>query len=364
MSIQLLRIAHFRNIHFADIHCIPRFNLFYGDNAAGKTTLIEAIYYLSVGKSFQTHSHDVLIQNQENAFVLFAHLSNDTSLGLQRYRDGSRQIKMNETAISAFAELAVHLPVKLIDANSQRIITEGPRARRAFLDWGLFHTNATFWSDWRQFQKLLVQRNAALKARLPKLELQSWNGDFVRLAEQIDLARKNYLVDFIEFFIKMGDLLFDPTQKIDIKYYPGWEENFSLQACLDKNLNREYQISHTLSGPHRADLRFLVNDAPVEIFFSQGQQKLISYVLHLAQGLHFQSIKNQSPIYLIDDLPSELDLKNQEKMIRALANMDAQVFLTGIKAEDLSKIILLDHSSKMFHVEHGNIIPEQIKCFT
>lgn len=357
MTIKSLHITNFRNIRSAKIECTQHFNLFYGDNAAGKTSLLEAIYYLSTGKSFQTHLHELVIRNAENHFVLFARLNSgmgETEIGLQRCQDGSRSIRINETAIASIAELSSQLPVQFIDTNSDRILTDGPRVRREFLDWGLFHTNPAFFPIWKQFQKLLAQRNAALKARASIKEMRAWNIEFSQVSEALHTLRKLYLLDFIEYFYKIVSH-FLKLETIIANYFPGWDDQFSLYNCLEKNLSREYQITYTISGPHRADLCLFVNNIPAKNYLSQGQQKLLSYALRLAQGLHLQATTQKTPIYLIDDLSSELDLDNQNRVIKILADLQAQLFVTCISADNFQKFSSLDRSMNMFHVKHGEI---------
>src|SRR3990167_5977259 len=128
MSILHLEINHLRNILHAKIVCASQFNLFYGDNGAGKTSVLEAIYYLGTGKSFRTHHHDRVIQQNENQLTLFAQLAGDSpaAIGLQRLRDGSIKIRINEEDIRSVATISHYLPVQFIGSDSHRILSDGP----------------------------------------------------------------------------------------------------------------------------------------------------------------------------------------------------------------------------------------------
>lgn len=367
VSIELLNITDFRNITAEKIQCAPHFNFFYGDNAAGKTSLLEAIYYLSTGKSFQTSAHETVIQNNKNDFVLFARLNSKsatTEIGLQRFRNGSRHIHIDGASVKSIAELSARLPLQFIGANSYTLLTDGPRARREFIDWGLFHTNPRFFPAWKQFQKLLTQRNAALKTQTSYAEMKTWNNELARAGEVLHTLRTSYLIDFNKFFIK---ILFEffKNQLVTIRYEAGWDENVALLDLLEKNLQREYKAAHTLFGPHRADLCLEIDGLPAIDRLSQGQQKMISYALKLAQGLHFNAITQQPPVYLIDDLPSELDFENQKRVIYLLENLQAQVFITAISMQDLLSISSDIQLFKMFHVKHGVILEKnKLECFT
>lgn len=367
MPIQTFQITQFRNVLNATIECAPRFNLFYGDNGAGKTSILEAIYYLSLSKSFRTSHSDRLIQDNRENFIIFSHfLHGNVSIpiGIQRSKNSGSLVHINEETIRSAAEVSRYLPIQFIGSDSHRILTDGPRARRQFLDWGLFYTNPDFFALWKQFQKTLNHRNAALKAHAPKDEIIVWNQQFAQLADSLHAMRENYINTFLPFFNQIIATLLDSVS-IQLQYSPGWNTADSLLFCLEKNIFREIQIGHTLFGPHRADLIITCAETAAQDVLSQGQQKLVSYALRLAQGLHFQSSTNESPIYLIDDLPSELDSQKRNLVTSILNKIDAQVFITGIKLADFEEILASDRQNRMFHVKHGVISAhaEEI-CFT
>lgn len=349
----------------AEIQCSPQFNLFFGDNGAGKTSVLEAIYYLGTGKSFRTHHHDRIIQHDQNQLTVFVRLNANisTAIGLQRLRDGSIKIRINETDIRSVAETSRYLPVQFIGADSHRILSDGPKCRREFLDWGLFHTNPTFFTQWKLFQKLLEQRNAALKARAPQDELMIWNQEFARAGEALTAQRQAYVDDFSSVFNEIIAVLLEDVA-ISMDYLPGWNQIASLEACLNQHVSRETLVGHSLYGPQRADLMLTVNESPAQDELSQGQQKLVSYALRLAQGIHLQSNTGKTPVYLIDDLPSELDPQKRSLVINILSKLNAQVFITGIESTDLGEILALNRDNRMFHVKHG-VVMECVReeCF-
>jgi DNA replication and repair protein RecF len=357
VPIQTFQITHFRNVLNATIDCAPRFNLFYGDNGAGKTSILEAIYYLSLSKSFRTSHTDRLIYDNREDFVIFSQfLHGDVSIpiGIQRSRNTGSLIHINGEAVRSTSEVSRYLPIQFIGSDSHRILTDGPKVRRQFLDWGLFYTNPEFFTLWKKFQKTLNHRNAALKSRAPKDEIIVWNQQFVQLAESLHRMRQHYISLFLPFFNDIIATLLDSTH-VQLQYSPGWDTSDQLLFCLEKNIFREIQIGHTLFGPHRADLIIACDKTSAQDVLSQGQQKLVSYALRLAQGLHFQFTTNESPIYLIDDLPSELDSQKRKLVISILNKIAAQVFITGIEQADFDEILAIDRQNRMFHVKHGVI---------
>ena len=297
---------------------------------------------------------DSVIRHHQSLFTLSAESSQDNAhitIGLQRTNAGQTTIRINQKNTRTIAEISSQLPMQFISAESHRLLTDGPKLRRQFLDWGLFYTNPAFFHTWKQFQKLLVQRNAALKAHAPKEEMSIWNKQFAEVSETLNNFRKQYIVMLSPFFQKMARVLLC-EQTIELSYLPGWDDTQSLQDCLDSSLFKEYQANHTLYGPHRADLLLFANNFPAENNLSQGQLKLCVYALKLAQGLHLQEMTNKAPIFLIDDMPSELDNQKQHLVAKILSHIDAQAFITGIEKTNLSEIYALHEENKMFHVEH------------
>lgn len=357
MLIKSLQITDFRNISSTLISCSPKFNAFYGDNAAGKTSILELIYYLSTGKSFRTSHLDRIIRHTHDKFTLFAQLNSENSdaqVGIQRSRNGAVLIRLNEESISSIAQISQYLPVQMITSSSHRILVDGPKCRRQFLDWGLFYTCPHFYPQWQQYQKLLRHRNAALKARASRDELLIWNHELAVSGNALDALRQNYIEQFLPVFYEIIATLLNDMH-INVEYTAGWDKASALEACLSKNVSRETMLGYTLYGPHRADLVLTVDNLPAQDVLSQGQQKLVSYSLRLAQGLHLQSATAKTPIYLIDDLPAELDPQKRRLVTEILSRIQAQVFITGIESSDLMEILALNSNNRMFHVEHGAI---------
>lgn len=368
MTIELLKISHFRNIDDITIDCTPGFNLFYGDNGAGKTSILETINYLSFARSFRTHLHDKLINDNRDYFVIFSKIKNNNisiPLGVQKSRDASIIAHLNESRVKSILEISRFLPIQFVGSNSYRILTDGPKLRRQFFDWGLFYTNPNFYTVWKRFLHVLTQRNAALKARSLKKDVFIWNPEFIELCNMLHLQRKTYFESLTPFFNQIISVWLH-SMPIQLSYYPGWDDSLQLSNCLENHFSREIQLGHTIFGPHRADLLILHGNNLAQDILSQGQQKLVSYALRLAQGLHYHAATNKHPVYLIDDLPSELDKNKMELVVSILRKMNSQVFITGIHKEDLVLIGSADSQhDRMFHVKHGNVSPcVHEQCFT
>ncbi len=357
--ISSLIVRHFRNIKAADIDTTSRVNIFYGQNGAGKTSLLEAIHYLGLGRSFRTNHSAHIINNDTDSFSVFAHLDKNNQkipMGLERLRTGDRTIKINGECVTTISDLAKHLPLQLLSTISYRFFFNGPKIRRQFLDWMLFHVEQSFFSRWQLFQRILKQRNAGIKARLPLEQIILWDNEFITTANEIDRLRQDILARFEPIFLNLLQQLL-PNYNIRLSYHRGWKQEKSLEAVLQQGLQRDLQIGFTQSGPQRADLRLLINGTPAQDVLSQGQQKLTLYAFHLAQGLLLKEKTQNGPIFLIDDITSELDHEKRDCIAQLLQEIDSQIFITVVHRDDLGQIAQLKEA-KMFHVEHGEITPK------
>lgn len=356
-----LKINHFRNLASIDINTTPKFNIFYGENGSGKTSVLEAIHYLGLGKSFRTHVADRIVQYGEDAFSIILNTLADSEpslIGLERSLSNGKKIRMNGETLNSLSQVAKILPLQLIRTDSYRYFHDGPKVRRQFLDWGLFHVKQSFLSQWRQLQNATQQRNAGLKARAPQSEIQAWDPEIARIGEEIHQWREKYVEQLQPILNNALKYLLN-SEELQLVYQKGWNSDYSLEHALRKSYYRDSQLGYTQTGPHRADLQLYYNKTPVDDYLSQGQQKLAAYALYLAQGQLMKQLTDSSPIYLIDDLPSELDPLKRQQITRLLADIDAQVFINGITKGELEDIIRIE-GSNLFHVEHGDIKHEAI----
>jgi DNA replication and repair protein RecF len=338
----------------------PSFNIFFGENGAGKTSLLEAIYYLGMGRSFRTHLTSRVIEHDQPSLMLTATIykeeSNQSFIGLERMRGGERTIKLDREIQASIAPIARLIPLQLISVDSYRYFSDGPKERRSFLDWGVFHMNTEFLALWQSYNRVLKQRNAALKSGFSQSDVSIWNNEYIQLSEDIDALRTIYIEAFKTIYNEILLQLLPCFNNIEIRYKRGWTKDRALQSLLNEHFLRDSAFGYTQDGPHRADLQLYIDKCPADDILSQGQLKLAAYALHLAQGILLKQQTGKAPIYLIDDLPSELDIQKQTLILDIIKNLNAQVFITGITADTLQS--LLDHpGSSMFHVEHGVVEP-------
>lgn len=354
MSLSSLQITNFRNIISASYEFNPSCNLFYGPNGSGKTSILEAIHYLGLGKSFRSHLLKRIVNYDATKFSLFGKVSSETGIipvGIDRSTlENENQIKIANDIVRSTAELAKILPLQLLNQNVYHFFEHGPKMRRQLVDWGVFHVEPTFINCWRRAEKILVHRNSLLRTRDQFGQIKSWDQELANLSIEIDKMRKNYLAKL--FAILHTHLnTFLPDFNVEIDYYPGWDTNINLVEILTKSLSRDLQLGYTFYGPQRADLNFTVEGTPAHDMLSRGQQKMLLYALKLAQGELLNQLTNKQCIYLIDDLSSELDLNHRKILTKSLIDLDTQIFITGLEEQGLQSLFE-NCDKKMFHVEH------------
>jgi len=359
MSLKKLSINQFRNINTADLAFNSKINLFVGANGSGKTSLLEAIHFLGLGRSFRTHLNNRVINYDQKEFTLYGEINNDnltTPIGLQKSRSGETILKINGTQGNKLASLTQYFPLQLITPESYTLLSGSPKNRRAFIDWGVFYHDPLFYHNWARIKRLLKQRNAALKQCKTYNELQVWDNELCFLSEEISKQRQAYIDQLIPLInATVADFL--PDLSITIKFFCGWDNsNKPLQDYLTDNFERDKQLGYTTAGPQKADLRFKTNGLPIADVLSRGQLKLFVYALRLAQGLFLKSVNARQCVFLIDDFSSELDSTKQQVLAKHITKSDAQLFISVIEKNNLDT--LFGQERTVFHVEHGKITVE------
>lgn len=361
MGLIHLDILGFRNLINVNLKPTPcGFNFIYGKNGSGKTSLLEAIHYLSLGRSFRSTITERIIHHSASKMAIFAHMRTHSEqfipVGIERGCKGEAKIRVNGKDVHSIAELVNLVPVQLINSMCHNLLDAGPAFRRKYLDWCAFYLNNDFLRLWRQFERALKQRNAALRHRLSRKELDVWTLELIEHGLQLDQLRREAVEQLIPLIEQaLVKLLMTPNLKMH--YQPGWDSTHSYQDALLRSIDRDFQMGHTQIGPHKADLKIVINGAPAKDILSRGQQKLFVCAMITARGTLLKSRVNQRPIYLIDDLPSELDATSRANLIALLSQQEAQVFVTAIERESGDEI-LTHCPKKLFHVEHGNVTAE------
>lgn len=351
-----IHIHQFRNIVEAELFPSQGINFVLGENGSGKTSFLEAIYVLAMGRSFRSRFLKNLVNYDHTRLTLFARSLDKTPIGLQYDLQSGLQIRLNNAPLKRLSDLAFHLPVQLIPANCHQFFEQGPKYRRKMVDWGLFHVEHRFNYHWQSYRKVLQQRNAAIKKHKPVSEIRLWDKALTEHGLIITEMRERYLkqliVHFRPFFKKLCPELSE--YKFSLRYLRGWNKEFELAEYLQHNLERDQALGYTRSGPHAADWSFRVNDADPYELLSRGQQKLFFLCLSMAQIMILAEQKQRTnTLLLIDDLSSELDWHHQKTVVKTLRELPVQSFISSTNIE--LEALISQEDEKRFHVEHGII---------
>ena len=359
MSIQQLSVQRLRNLTHVEAEFGEGVNLIYGENASGKTSLLEAMHMLSLGRSFRSLKLNSIISDGATDCILFSKVKNGQgvldSLGMNRRLDGNHSVRLNGESIASVSELASLLPIQLIDPNSARLIDAGPSVRRQYLDWGVYHHHQSFFGLWKQSQRLLKQRNSALKCGTMNADVRaSFDPALVQAATSLNSLREGYL-ELLKpiFFELLEGLVTIPDLKLG--FYSGWAANRDYAEVLAETLERDIQLGYTQRGPQRADLKFTLNGVNAVERLSRGQQKLVVVALKLAQGKLLSESEGRKCIFLVDDLAAELDWRHRAEVCKQLVEMNTQVFITSTSPEELADSWPKNTTINKFHVKHGKI---------
>ncbi|MBA6413665.1 DNA replication/repair protein RecF [Parahaliea sp. F7430] len=365
MSLDQLTIHNVRNLRELRLEAFERTNVIYGANGSGKTSILEAIHLLGMARSFRGTSAKTLISHGEAACVVHGvgTLSSGRgrySLGVERRLNGELSLKINGEAARTIAELVERLPVQVINADSFSLLTGAPQARRHFLNWGVFHVEHRFFPEWQRFQRCIKQRNSSLRrGKLAGQELQAWTRELARSGSMINEYRQAYFNDLAPLFREIVGRLLPQIGSLELRLRQGWDKRLSYSEALEATLNSDQEKGFTQLGPQRADLKVMVDGHAAADTLSRGQQKLVVCGLKLAQGRLMRALASRSCIYLVDDLPSELDQAHSRRVCDELEAIQAQVFITCVERNDVLRV-WPNKGEKLavFHVEHGLVESE------
>jgi len=351
-----LTITDFRNIHSAELSPTQNINLLLGDNGSGKTSLLEAIHILGVGRSFRSQQLKNTVNLNADRCVLFARSDDSTPIGMQYDLKTGLQIRLNNAPLVKVSELALNLPLQYISANCHQFFELGPKFRRKLVDWGVFHVEHHFNYHWQSYKKASQQRNSALKHKQSKLDVEAWNNTVINHGEHIANFRHTYLHRLLDAFIPIFTSLCTTFKSsiFTVKYNQGWAKDSSLHEILNNNFERDRMLGYSRTGPHSADWTIKINDADPSEMLSRGQQKLFFLSICIAQiEILLQEKNYRNTILLIDDISSELDWQHQVNVIKFLRDLPVQVFMTST---DKKMTTLMDETDdKVFHVELGEV---------
>ncbi|NYR09194.1 DNA replication and repair protein RecF [Psychrobacter sp. BI730] len=399
--IERLQISHLRNL--TQISLEPTAcNIIIGANGSGKTSLLEAIFLLSRGKSFRHHQPKRYIQHHQNNTTVHAKLNDSRTLAIQKQADATTILRLNQTTVYNQSILTEQLPTLLIDPSTMDMLEQGSASRRQLLDWLVFHMKQGFHPQWMAYQRLLKQRNSLLKrtrhlTQVQLSELKSWDKGLSNHAALIHHYREQVFTEWQPYFAKsILQLLPSYAEQLSLSYNAGYDTSFALDVQLNERLEQDLQLGYTRIGNHRADIHVhwrsdeSVNDQTTDArtaasansiqtklptlkeqaanVLSRGEKKLLITALRLSQlplllndEEHSNSLNDDlsskaTPVVLLDDITAELDDRAIEILLSTLAKLPCQVFMTSLTDDILPLVNELWLQLNVFHVKQGEIL--------
>jgi len=349
VSLHTLKIKDFRCIESAELAVDPNFNLIFGANASGKTSILEAIAYLGRGKSFRGASTRNLIRHGSDEFLLNGKVGDgarEASIGVRNSRAGL-EVSIDGDRSAGAAELAELLPLQVVEPDVHGLISGGPELRRRYLDWIAFHVEPGYLDAWRRFRRVLKQRNAAL--RDCGSELGSWDREFCDASLVVDDVRRRMLAGTLLTLQGTGVELLEA--EVDFEYQQGWGSDLSLPDALRAAEERDLAMGATQAGPHRGDLKLIYDQRQARKLVSRGQQKLLACTLILAATEVVQTELEKPLLLLLDDPAAELDPDSLGRLMLAVIGLGCQVIATSLGPDTG----LFPDPPAVFHVEHGKL---------
>lgn len=357
MSLSWLEVHRFRNIEYARLIFTSGFNLISGLNGSGKTSLLEACYFLSSARSHRSTSLEPVLQKGcEDLLVrgLVNQRSRAFEVGISRQHSGERHIRVNGEKLQRSSDLARLLPALSLGPESVELLLGPPSERRKFLNWGLFHVEQSFGETWEAANRCLRQRNQVLRAdNLDRGLLDTWNHSLGQVCLNLHQYRQAFFDECKPVYQTTIENL-TGMQDVTIDYLPGWDTDKDLVGTYADSWRNDRKRGYTQKGFHRADVRINVGGQPATKVCSRGELKSLVWSLVLAQGQVVEDRIEQQTLYLIDDLASEFDSDHRRRVCRYLRKSSAQVVLTGIERKVLEDACDGEFG-QLFHVEHGNV---------
>jgi DNA replication and repair protein RecF len=350
-----LRIQGLRCLTDVAVELAEGIHVFVGANGAGKTSVLEAAYLLSHGRSFRSGAREALLQRGRSELTVFAEI-HDAGERRQRLglgRQGPRWEARLDGVDVPLGQLVQACAVVCFEPGSHALIAGPAEERRRFVDWGVFHVEQGFLEHWRRYQRALRQRNALLRGGMASHEelYAPWERELDAAGAIIDAQRQRYLDAWLPLLARsLGDLL-PELGAVTLRYRRGWPEAARLVDVLAEQRGRDLARGHTTAGPHRADWSLAFEQAPLREHLSRGQEKLTALGCLLAQAALHAGRRGEWPVVCLDDLASELDLAHQEALVAQLVAAGAQALVTGTECP--APLRALPH--RLFHVEQGQI---------
>lgn len=360
MFIKSLKLKDYRNYDLLNLEFDKATNIFYGDNAQGKTNILEAVYLSGTTKSHRSSKDRDLIRFQcEESHIETVVVKNGVPYQIDMHlkKNSPKGIAINRIPIKKATELFGLMNFVFFSPEDLNIIKNGPSERRRFMDLELSQLDKLYLKDLTSYNRIVNQRNKLLKdaSFQPSLldTLDIWDMQLISYGKKIISRRKQFIQEVNEIIEEVHSKLTGGKEKIILSYESGCGI-LSLEEAVLRNRERDIKMKSTSAGPHRDDICFRIGDIDIRRFGSQGQQRTAALSLKLSEIELVKKIIKDTPVLLLDDVLSELDKNRQNYLLDSIHDIQTLITCTGVDE-------FVNHRfevNKVFHVQNGQVIKE------
>lgn len=363
MKIKSLKLKNFRNYDLLYLDFDSSTNIFYGNNAQGKTNILEAVYLSGTTKSHRgTKDRDLIQFGEDESHIEVTVDKKDISYQIDMHlkKNSPKGIAVNKVPIRKASDLFGIINIVFFSPEDLNIIKNGPSERRRFIDLELSQLDKIYLNHLSNYHRIVNQRNHLLKGLkdVSKQEslmqtLDVWELQLIQYGNEIIERRKKFIEEINEIISIIHNKLTGGNEEIKLSYEPS-NGDLNLEQALKKNRERDFRIKSTSVGPHRDDICFFVGDLDIRRFGSQGQQRTAALSLKLSEIEIVKKKTNDMPILLLDDVLSELDKYRQNYLLDSIHDIQALITCTGVEEFVNHRFSI----NKVFHVQNGQVLKE------
>jgi len=360
LKIKSLKLKNFRNYDLLKLEFDDATNIFYGDNAQGKTNILESIYLSGTTKSHRgTKDRDLVQFGKEESHIEAVVEKNGITYQIDMHlkKNSPKGIAINKIPIRKASELFGIINIVFFSPEDLNIIKNGPSERRRFIDLELSQLDKVYLNNLSNYNRIVNQRNHLLKDITQQRNLMEtldvWEIQLIQYGNKIIERRKQFVKEINKIISNIHKKLTGQREEINLIYEPSIG-NLTLEQALAKNRERDMKIKSTSVGPHRDDICFMAGDLDIRRFGSQGQQRTAALSLKLSEiELVRQSI-HDTPVLLLDDVLSELDKHRQNYLLDSIHDIQTLITCTGVDEFVNHRFSI----NKVFHVQDGQVAKE------
>ena len=365
MQLNTLQLINFKNYSESKFEFSNRINIFVGDNGAGKTNVLDAIYYNSFCKSYFNPIDSQNIRHKEEFFSIKGIYTNGNEskdeILVALKRNERKRVKLNTKEYSRLADHIGLFPLVIISPSDSNMIYGGSEDRRKYIDGVISQFDKHYLDTLLNYNKVLHHRNALLKAislnrSMDRSTIEIWDQKMCFLGSQIHEKRKDFLEEFIPIISHYYKFISNEHEEVGIEYRSQLNDSEFCSLLTDR-LQKDLALRHSSAGIHRDDLVFTINKYPLRKYGSQGQQKSFLIALKIAQFEYTKNKKGFKPLLLLDDVFDKLDYKRVEQLMKLVSrNEFGQIFVTDTNKERVERIFKdIDVHINIFNIEEGAI---------